>query len=599
MSATTTITNINSNEKKELDTKFKVSSVDVCKELNRIPYAEIVVDDGDVAKQVFELANKAFFQPGQEIQIKMRYEGQSESESTVFSGIVVGQAIRRQGTKLQLVVSLKDKAFKMTLCRNSKVHRDLRDSDIITELWEAHLVDANSVAVDKTEPVHKELLQYYSTDWDFLMLRAQAQGLLVSVDDGILSARKNVSESKQHHRIEFGLTTSEDSTTTPKNSNLKKYDSAVTPLNFTMALDCTEQPTALKGYTWDIDDQALIASETAEETPQKASKPSAKDLAEALGNGETVLVNSAALKQEELQAWTNATAARIRLALRRGSVTVKGKGSIKPFDLLELVNFGSQFDGEALVSAVRHRVTPKGGWVTDIQFGLSAEDFAAKPGVADYPAAGLLPPVNGLRIGVVADSKEDPDNQLRVKVTLPGTGDKKKLLDKGDTLWARLATPDAGEGRGFFFRPEVGDEVVLGFFNNDPRQAVVIGSLYSSKKPPPDEWNPSDDKDKPSCDRDNPLDDKNNYRGIATKSGTKIEFFDSDNDSVSGKLLIQTKKKQTILLDDSEEGRIDISDSHRNKLVMDANGISISSDTNLNLEAKGNVTICGENVDIQ
>ena len=35
-------------------------------------------------------------------------------------------------------------------------------------------------------------------------------------------------------------------------------------------------------------------------------------------------------------------------------------------------------------------------------------------------------------------------------------------------VWARVATLDAGNDRGTFFRPEVDDEVVLGFFHDDP-----------------------------------------------------------------------------------------------------------------------------------
>ena len=36
---------------------------------------------------------------------------------------------------------------------------------------------------------------------------------------------------------------------------------------------------------------------------------------------------------------------------------------------------------------------------------------------------------------------------------------------------------DAGENRGSFWRPEIGDEVVLGFLNSDPRDAIILGML--------------------------------------------------------------------------------------------------------------------------
>ncbi|WP_459613983.1 phage baseplate assembly protein V [Dickeya oryzae] len=56
---------------------------------------------------------------------------------------------------------------------------------------------------------------------------------------------------------------------------------------------------------------------------------------------------------------------------------------------------------------------------------------------------------------------------------------------ENDGLWARLASYYASSGIGAQFMPEVGDEVILGYFNNNPSDPVILGSLYSSKNPPP------------------------------------------------------------------------------------------------------------------
>ena len=104
--------------------------------------------------------------------------------------------------------------------------------------------------------------------------------------------------------------------------------------------------------------------------------------------------------------------------------------------------------------------------------------LAQDTSVAAPAAAALLPGVNGLQVGVVV-SNEDPEGEDRVRVVLP-------LVDKrAEGAWARVAALDAGHNRGFFFRPELGDEVVVGFFNDDPRQAVILGMLPSSAKPAP------------------------------------------------------------------------------------------------------------------
>jgi uncharacterized protein involved in type VI secretion and phage assembly len=45
-----------------------------------------------------------------------------------------------------------------------------------------------------------------------------------------------------------------------------------------------------------------------------------------------------------------------------------------------------------------------------------------------------------------------------------------------------VATPNAGAGRGMYFLPQVGDEVVVGFEHGDSRRPFVLGSLYTGKK---------------------------------------------------------------------------------------------------------------------
>jgi uncharacterized protein involved in type VI secretion and phage assembly len=151
--------------------------------------------------------------------------------------------------------------------------------------------------------------------------------------------------------------------------------------------------------------------------------------------------------------------------------------------------------------------------------------------------------------------------------------------DEGTFLWARLASPDAGKERGFFFRPEVGDEVVVGFLNDDPRQPVILGSLHSSKNAGPKDFKLSKD---------------NLQKGIVTKGGTRIAFTDDKKAS----LLVETAGKNTILLDDDKE-EIAISDKHGNTFTMNKDGITVVSSKDLNLEAKGNVVIKGTKVDVK
>lgn len=182
------------------------------------------------------------------------------------------------------------------------------------------------------------------------------------------------------------------------------------------------------------------------------------------------------------------------------------------------------------------------------------------------PAA---PGIQGLHTGKVVKLDGDPDGELRIQVEL-------SLFNEGNNkCWARLASFWAGSGYGSFFIPDVGDEVIVGFFNNDPCHAVILGSLYSSKQKPPAE-----------------LTKENNIRTLLTKSKIKVEFEEEKKI-----LTIETPGKNKVVLSDEAKG-IQLTDQHNNRIVMDGNGIVIESAKDLTLKAKMNIVVdAGNNLE--
>src|SRR5262249_40976203 len=88
----------------------------------------------------------------------------------------------------------------------------------------------------------------------------------------------------------------------------------------------------------------------------------------------------------------------------------------------------------------------------------------------------------GVMVALVVDIK-DPDNQGRVKVTLPWS------IDAGGVryeAWARLATMLGGNNRGSWFIPDVDDEVLVAFEHGDVRRPYVIGGLWNGKDQAPE-----------------------------------------------------------------------------------------------------------------
>ena len=189
-------------------------------------------------------------------------------------------------------------------------------------------------------------------------------------------------------------------------------------------------------------------------------------------------LQDASLEEAEAQAWAEAQWLQSQMTRVCGRIKCEGIATVNPGDLVNLAGVGDRYAGKVFTTGVRHDFDTIQGWKTHVQFGYPENWTAADPAVAAPPAGALLPGVNGLQIGVVS-SNEDPEGEDRVQVVMP-------LVDKSaDGTWARIASLDAGAKRGFFFRPEVGDEVVLGFLNDDPRQAVILGMLHSSANPAP------------------------------------------------------------------------------------------------------------------
>ncbi len=536
-------------EGKAIDPGYEVLSIDVMKEVNRIPYAQLVLLDGDAALQTFEISDTAFFEPGKAIEIKLGYLDEPSSEATVFKGLVIRHSVEADEAGTRLTVEMKDEAFKLTTARKSAVFTDMTDADVIGKIIKDNGLKKGTVTATKAK--HAGLVQYYCTDWDFIVSRADVQGLPVVVDDGEISLPELKVSGQAKHTFEFGL------------SEI---------FNFEMEADASHQVANVLSIAWDVKKQKLTKELKAKAFELQQGDLDGAKIAKAIGATDYTLVSPTPMDPKEQQAWSDAKMAKDRMSLLRGRLSVPGLAKIKPMDVMEVKGVGKRFNGTTLVTGLRHRVD-EDGWRTDVQFGLSALWFSKKDDIVDRPAAGLLPGVNGLQIGKVAAFEADPDNEYRVLVILPGIDEKKGML------WARLAAPDAGPERGWFFRPEADDEVVVGFINDDPRQPVILGALYSSANAPPSAMI---------------VEDKNLTKGIVTRAGTTLGFIDDDKAAA----FIETPAGNKILLDDNE-GMVQLSDENGNEITLSKDGIAIKSAKDFKVEASGNVEIKGTKVDVK
>ena len=69
-----------------LRSEYNVFSVIVNREANKIPFARIFIEDGDVASQEFVATDSPELVPGNEIEI---FAGDSETKASIFMGCLI------------------------------------------------------------------------------------------------------------------------------------------------------------------------------------------------------------------------------------------------------------------------------------------------------------------------------------------------------------------------------------------------------------------------------------------------------------------------------------------------------------------------------
>lgn len=526
-----------------LGSAYQMVSINFQKEINRIPLAKLVIYDGDAAAQDFVISNEPTLVPGAEIEIAVGYHS---DEATLFNGIILKHSLKiRSNGSPMLILDCRDKAIKMTVARKNKYFYDSNDSDAATEIIGTYGLDTD---IEDTGAPLESIVQYDSTDWDFIVARMEANGKLCMVDNGKITAKKPDFSSEPVLDALFGATI----------------------LEFDADLDARNQYQSLTAKTWDYTTQAIATASAAEPGFEENGNISSSTLGDVLGVAEYDLYSGEDITADELQSLADGRLQKARMSRCRGRVRFRGYGGqLNPGDLINIGGVGDRFNGKVFVSGVRHEIV-NGGWTTDVQFGLSNELFMRQPDISSAPAADMLPAIQGLQIGIVTDLENDPDSQDRIRVRLP-------IIDAGeDGIWTRIACLDAGNNRGTFFRPEIDDEVIVGFLNNDPRHPVVLGMLNSSTKPAPLK-----------------AANKNDEKGYTSRSGMKMIFND---DEKSLKIETPAGKKITI---SEKEGYIQLEDENKNKVTMDSSAISLESGADIKIKATGDLSIEATNVSIK
>lgn len=511
-----------------LDDSFQLVSASIRYELNHIGKATLKFNAGNMDTQTFDESDSAVLKPGNTIRFDI---GGLNDVKTLFEGVIleIRISIGKEARSL-MVVECRDCTYAATQGRKNHIFEKKKDQDIIKEVLSAY----GNVKVDTTEYEHPALVQYYCTDWDFALSRADANGLFVCTNGKNISVLKPDVGASPVLTVTYG----------------------VDLISFDGGLSGGEQFTSYDAVSWNPTEQKQV--KVSASSPQLNKQGDLQPKSIATGSN-LLLQTDAPMSDKVLKEWASSVALKNGLARYRGNISFYGSAAVVPGCIIELKGLGKRFNGNLFVGSVVHTIESN-EWITEVGMGISSSNVTDEPDVIAPSASGLLPGLEGIHTAIVKQLEDDPLKENRIQIELPWMDGTKK------ELWARMSTLYATNEGGSFFLPEKGDEVIVGFINQDPSHPVILGSLYGSKHKAPFEYKA-----------------ENNKKAIVTRSKLKIEF-DEEKKIVT---LLTPGKNQIEISDDGKS--IKLSDQNKNEIVMDGNGILFSSGKDIVMKAKGNI----------
>lgn len=384
----------------------------------------------------------------------------SNSLQAVFRGEITSVGVEQRGTtgagRPMLVMEARSGSHRLAAASTFKAYFDQKRSEVASEIAQRHGLTPE---VEDSVAIEPYLLQA-GTDHAFLTQLARGVGFEWFVDGTTLYFRARGKESGPT------LTRSDESlirfsarytgTHIPEEVTVLGWDPQE-QLDFSgKAGTIVSSPGVTElGSDAPFVTEAFTQAKTAFATPLRLGAPSSRDAKEA-----------------------QAIARSIGLDLVSQGLVVEGVADANPEivagGLVTLDEVGVKLKGDYYVTEVEHRFGVGQRALTTFRSG----GLHHEP-----PRLGIVGPgadawgQTGFVIGVVTNVN-DEEQLGRVKVRFPTLG------EEAESDWARVIIPGVGKDRGFDFRPEVNDEVVVGFDRGDLRFPFVLGGVWSGSQPP-------------------------------------------------------------------------------------------------------------------
>lgn len=304
---------------------YPLFSVEVDRQLYTVPQAKFIIQlpGGATGDEAFEISESAAFAAGKSIAIKAGYDGRTDQ---IFSGL-----ISRSGLKVgsdgapQLIIHCLDKTVQMSFEQKIDAFTGLTDGEVIKKIIAGYELE-NDIAT--TTRQYPQIVQAGTTDWDFARSRAAASGLLLYAEDGKVFAQKPHLGADPELVVTYGR-------------DVLQFEARFAA-----------------GY-----ERAAHQLSNDNSIPQNINRGGnlgGRGLTDVSRAGNTAIPPSGSLEWPTINS---------RLAALQGRVSFEGHASPRLNTPIELAGLGKRFNGEALISSIRHTISA-GNWVTETGFGL-------------------------------------------------------------------------------------------------------------------------------------------------------------------------------------------------------------------------------------
>jgi phage protein D len=493
---------------------------------------------------------------GAKVKITVTTDASPVAEPLV-SAEVTGLELEFDETGTFAVIRGYDPAHRLFRGRHTKSYTQTTASDAVRQV--AQRVGLAAGTIESTETVFEHLAQFGQTDWEFLDGLARQAGFELMVRDNKVDFRKRKPAAKA-----------------PDGQGPEVPDPLVLRfgtdlLRVRTVVTAAEQVDKVQVRGWDVaQKRAIVAEEKAATTSVTLPTIQPAQLADVFGSPTYVATDIAYRTQAEADTAAKALAERISSSFAEVEAVARGNPKLHADVAVNVENVGQPFDGKYLITAARHRYSPTGGGYTTT-LSVTGRQERSLYGLT----SGYAPGTTGLGVVIALVSDvNDPSGQGRVKLTMPW------LSDDYVSDWARTVQPGAAKNRGAMVVPEVGDEVLVAFEQNDPHRPYVLGGLFNGVDTPNTGGPALIDSGSGAVNR----------RSFISRNGHRIDLLDEDGRTEGiamrtgdGKLRltldgvgtkVEIRSDGTVLVEGKKGVVIDAADA---KLELTAGDISIAA----------------------